>query len=177
MTELGQELLTALAMAGRVCVGLILLLAAMQKAAHWRLLPGVIANYRLLPRAMVLPVAVVLPLVEMIVGVLVLSAQLSPFAELTAIGLLILFAAAMAVNLRRGRAHIDCGCGRPFLKQTLRWSLVARNAVLAALLLPSFGSVMIVSMPLLLTGAGAGLCFVLLYSLHNTLAALPERTA
>jgi hypothetical protein len=177
MTELGQELLTALAMAGRVCVGLVFLLAAMQKAAHWRLLPGVIANYRLLPAALAVPVAMVLPPLELAVGLLLLSAQLRPFAELAAIVLLMLFAAAMAINLRRGRAAIDCGCGRPFLKQTLRWSLVTRNAALAALLLLSFARLTIVSMPLLLTGAGAGLCFVLLYSLHNTLAALPAKTA
>ena len=28
---------------------------------------------------------------------------------------------------RRGRAHIDCGCGQSFLRQTLSWTLVARN--------------------------------------------------
>jgi len=174
MAELGHELLTALAMAGRVCVGLIFLLAAMQKAAHWRLLPGVIANYRLLPPALVAPVAAALPPVEMIVGILVLSAQLRPFAELTAIGLLILFAAAMAVNLRRGRAHIDCGCNRPFLKQSLRWSLVARNAMLAALLLPSLATPGPAALSAILTGATAGLAFFLLYLLLNTISALPR---
>jgi hypothetical protein len=42
----------------------------------------------------------------------------------------------MAINLRRGRSHIDCGCGRSELRQTLRWSLVARNLALAAVVLP-----------------------------------------
>ena len=46
--------------------------------------------------------------------------------------LLLLFAAAMAVNLRRGRADIDCGCALGLLKERISWPLVARNLVLAA---------------------------------------------
>jgi hypothetical protein len=40
----------------------------------------------------------------------------------------------MAINIRRGRRHIDCGCFQSALKQTLSWILVARNGVLALLL-------------------------------------------
>ena len=45
----GRELVAAISVAGQICVGLVFLLAAAQKASHWRILPGVIANYRLLP--------------------------------------------------------------------------------------------------------------------------------
>ena len=41
----------------------------------------------------------------------------------------------MAINLARGRRNIDCGCFQSALKQRLSWVLVARNVVLAALLL------------------------------------------
>ena len=169
MDGIGHELWTTLAVAGRVCVGLVFVLAAVQKARHWKILPGVIANYRLLPRVTVPAASALLPPVEMIVGILLLSALLMPWAQACAAALLALFAAAMAVNIARGRAHIDCGCGQSFLKQTLRWTLVARNAGLALLLLPSL-SVAAAAMP---SGIVAGLAFFLLYVVLNTIAALP----
>jgi hypothetical protein len=170
----GSELLATLSEAGRVCVGLVFVLAAVQKASHWKILSGVIANYRLLPRVLVTPAAALLVPLEMAVGLLLLSAQAMPWTLLAAGLLLALFAAAMAINLRRGRAHIDCGCGHSVLKQTLSWTLVARNAVLAALLLPSLAPMGPVSMSAALTGAGAGLAFFLLYLLFNTISALPR---
>jgi len=69
---MGQELLAASTVAGRVFVGLIFVLAAAQKAQHWRIFSGVLANYRLLPRALVTPAAALLPPAEMLVGVLLL---------------------------------------------------------------------------------------------------------
>ncbi|MBA2588661.1 MAG: DoxX family membrane protein [Alphaproteobacteria bacterium] len=174
MDAIGHELWLVLSVAGRVCVGLVFVLAGVQKAQHWKILPGVIANYRLLPRFAVAPVSALLPVLEMIVGLLLLSGFASPAAPLAAIALLALFAAAMAINLRRGRAHIDCGCGQSFLKQSLRWSLVARNAVLALLLVPSLASA---AMPLALSGVVAGLAFFLLTLVLNTLSALPPALA
>lgn len=105
---------------------------------------------------------------------MLLSAQLLPWAEAGAVALLLLFAAAMAINLARGRADIDCGCGQSFLKQTLSWSLVARNAALAAMLLPSFAVPGPSTMPAILTGVATGLAFFLLYLLFNTISALPR---
>jgi hypothetical protein len=48
--------------------------------------------------------------------------------------LLILFAAAMAINIGRGRRNIDCGCFQSALRQNLSLTLVARNLGLALLL-------------------------------------------
>jgi Methylamine utilisation protein MauE len=174
MDAMGHDLLAIVAVAGRVCVGLVFVLAAAQKASHWRILSGVIANYRLLPRAMVVPAVALLPPLEMIVGVLLLCAVAMPGILLAAITLLAVFAVAMAINLRRGRSDIDCGCGQSFLKQTLSWTLVARNAVLAALLLPSLAMTGAMNLSAVLTGMGAGLAFFLLYLLLNALSALPR---
>jgi hypothetical protein len=177
MAAMAHDLLAAASVAGRSCVGLAFLLAATQKAMHWRILPGVIANYRLLPRAMAWPVAALLPPAEMILAVLLLSAQLGPWPALAAVALLALFAVAMAINIGRGRADIDCGCGESFLKQTLSPALIARNIVLAALLLPSLAMTEPMAMSLILTGIAAGLGLFLLYLLLNTLAALPPTGA
>jgi hypothetical protein len=174
MDAMGHELLATLSVAGRVCVGLVFLLAAAQKASHWRILSGVISNYRLLPRMAVVPAAALLPPLEMIVGVLLLSAMAMPWAALASIALLAVFAAAMAINLRRGRSAIDCGCGQSFLAQRLSWTLVARNAVLAGLLLPSLAVRGPMTLSAALTGVGAGLAFFLLYFLFNAISALPR---
>ena len=170
---LGQEMLATASVAGRVCVGLVFVLAAVQKAQHWRIFPGVVANYRLLPRALALPAAATLPPMEMLVGILLLSAQIRPFGALAATLLLTVFAAAMAVNLKRGRSQIDCGCGHAVLKQNLSWMLIARNAVLAMSLLPSLVVIQNMAMTTTLTGVAAGVSLFLLYLLFNIFAALP----
>ena len=177
MDAMGDQLLAAASVAGRVCVGLVFLLAAAQKASHWRILSGVIANYRLLPRKMAAPAAALLPPSEMVIAILLLSGLVMPWAALASIALLAVFAAAMAVNLLRGRGAIDCGCGQSFLAQTLSWTLVVRNGVLAALLLPSLVVASPMALSAALTGIGAGLAFFLLYLLLNALAALPRPEA
>jgi hypothetical protein len=117
----------------RALVGLVFLTAAWGKLRHRLEFQGVVANYRLLPDALVVPFATVLPPVEALIGALLPTGLLSPWNEAAAAGLLALFAAAMAVNIRRGRTDIDCGCFQSALKQTLGWTLVARNAVLVLL--------------------------------------------
>jgi hypothetical protein len=172
-----QQFLAVAAVAGRVCVGLVFLLAAAQKMRHWRILSGVIANYRLLPRWMVESVAAVLPPLELALAILLLGAVGMPWTGFAGIALLALFAAAMAINLGRGRAHIDCGCGQSFLKQNLSWTLVARNVLLMAILLPSLPLTGPLPSLALLSGVSAGTAFFSLYLFSNLLSAFPRRTA
>jgi len=173
MAAMAHELFSAASFAASTCVGLVFMLAAVQKAMHWRILPGVIANYRLLPQRAALPAAALLPPTEMAVAVLLLSERLRPWPVLAAMVLLLVFAAAMAVNIKRGRRHIDCGCGETFLGQPLKWTLVARNGVLAALLMPALMMTSPMNMPLTLSAAAAGIGLFLLYLSLNILAALP----
>ena len=78
MAGMLHDLLAAASVAGRTGVGLVFLLAATQKAMHWRILPGVISNYRLLSRWMNWPVAALLPPLEMMSGTK--SARTTAFA-------------------------------------------------------------------------------------------------
>src|SRR5262249_14927936 len=50
-----------------------------------------------------------------------------------AAALLGLYAAAIAVNLARGRRHLDCGCTGPALRRPISGWLVLRNLVLVAI--------------------------------------------
>lgn len=126
-----------------------LLLAAIFLIAAWGKLTapeefeGVVGNYRLLPRAMVRVAARALPIAEFVVAALLIVPAGRLAGGAAAALLLALFAAAMAVNIRRGRREIDCGCFRSAHRQHLSWPLVGRNAVLVlfalGLLVPSTG--------------------------------------
>jgi uncharacterized membrane protein YphA (DoxX/SURF4 family) len=177
MDAVWNDLAMILAEAGMVCAGLVFASAGVQKLRHRTVLRGVISNYRLLPDFAVAPVAAVQPPVEMVLGFLLLAGLVRPWASLGAMLMLTLFAAAMAINIRRGRSHIDCGCGGPSLRQALRWSLVARNLLLAAALLPSLAVTDVLPLPVVAAGAGAGAVFFVLYAVANALAALPRRNA
>lgn len=128
--------LPLLGVAASVAVALLLAIAGIDKLRHRDLLPGVIANYRLLPDALVAPAARLLPVAELLIAVGLL-AGVTPWAPVAAIALLLIFAAAMAINIGRGRQHIDCGCGHAGLKERLGWGKVLRNLALAGALLPA----------------------------------------
>jgi hypothetical protein len=160
--------------AASVTVGLVFLFAAIGKLRHRDLLPGVIANYRLLPDVLVKPVALVLPVAELLVAAgLLLGNQ--PAAPLAAMALLLVFAAAMAINIRRGRRHIDCGCGHAGLRQDLGWAMVGRNLIMALAL----GLRIVAPGELAAADIGvaiaSGVMVYLLMLMFNALKALPGR--
>ena len=158
-------------------VGLIFTFAGVSHWRHRRLLSGVVANYRLLPDGMVNPVAAVLPWAELALGLGLLLSPVMPVlgrgADLVGGAVLLLFGWAMAVNLRRGRGHIDCGCGHAELRQPLSWMLVIRNIALALplLALAVSGAELPGGMALLAVLVAA-LAVWLGYHLFNALAAL-----
>jgi hypothetical protein len=91
--------------------------------------------------------------------------------------LLLVFAAAMAINIRRGRTQIDCGCGLSALRQGLGWPLVARNLALAAVLGLRLADGAMLATTEMLVAAMSGVVLFLLYLFFNALNALPGRPA
>jgi hypothetical protein len=115
-----------------IAVALALLFAA--AATHkWRSGPrfhAQLAEYRLLPEALVPVAAHGLAIVESLVAVALLVPGVRHGAGAVAAVLLAGYGIAIAVNLVRGRAWIDCGCGDA--PQLLSPWLLARNAALTA---------------------------------------------
>ena len=170
-----SDILFALGVMGRVCLGLVFLTAAIEKLRHGSVFEGVVANYRILPGGLVAPVSAALPWVELVLGATLLMLVPSIWPPAAGIALLCIFAWAMSVNLWRGRSHIDCGCHQAAMRQTLRWSLVARNFGLVLLLAPALPQeASISSLPLIAVGGLAGAVAYLLYLIFNTLASLPN---
>ena len=167
-------LASGLAFAGfatSVGVGLVFLTAGIGKFRHRAVLPGVIADYRLLPQPLVSPASTVLPIAEMAVGSALLMG-LTPAPVLAAMLLLALFAGAMAINILRGRRHIHCGCGRPELHQALGWPLVARNLLLVALIAPRLLATPPLGPGETAMAAAGGLLLFLAYALLHAIGAL-----
>ena len=79
----------------------------------------------------VLWAAVVLLACVVVAIALVASARRAP-GPVAAAAVLVVYGAAIAVNLARGRRHIDCGCAGPAVRRPISGWLVARNAALAA---------------------------------------------
>lgn len=157
-----------------ICFALLLLLAAVHKLTALDAFRATLDAYQLLPSVLVAPVSLLVPLSEIVLGAAwLLAIQLPTVALLSAV-LLAAYSAAIAINLLRGRIHIDCGCGMASSagKDTqLSWRLVVRNclliaAALSAMLPASERAIGILDYVTLVAGL---LAIVLLYGAANQL--------
>jgi uncharacterized membrane protein YphA (DoxX/SURF4 family) len=166
-----ESALSVTGLAASIGIGLIFLTAGIEKLRHRAILPGVIANYRLLPEALVGPVSTLLPLIEIALGAMLILG-FTPMPVILAAALLLVFAGAMAINIGRGRTHISCGCGRTELKHGLSWQMVVRNIGLAALLMIRVIPASPFAAMDLVTAIAAGLATYLAYVLLTSIGAL-----
>lgn len=120
-----------LAAALTVFVTLIFARAAWHKLGEFTEFTGFVADYRLLPETLVIPASYAIVGTELLAVVLQLVPGGRPFGLAIAVAMLALYALSMAVNIRRGRVTIECGCGGA--AQPLSISLVIRNGLLAAM--------------------------------------------
>ena len=121
-----------------VAFALLLGAAALHKLTQFREFRQVLSEYQLLPATLVGPAAIA------IVGTEVLLASgwafrvWLPYVGLASSALLLVYAVAIGVNLRRGRVFIDCGCafGRT-AGETISAGMVIRNVLLAGVSIAS----------------------------------------
>ncbi|MGQ9364693.1 MauE/DoxX family redox-associated membrane protein [Azospirillum sp. ST 5-10] len=111
--------------------------AALHKLWDFTAFTGYVADYRLVPEAWSRGAALAAVAAELLaVAALVLPGGQAVGTAL-AIALLLGYAGAMAVNLRRGRDRIECGCGGAV--QPIGRGLVLRNLVLSAVAAAGLG--------------------------------------
>lgn len=92
-----------------------------------------VREYELMPEMAVPVAAFTLPLIELVAAVGLLWTASRPVAGVLALLLVSAYALAIAINLLRGRADIDCGCSGPAMPQPLQPGLLVRNLGLAIL--------------------------------------------
>ena len=116
----------------------LLLPSAWHKVLDTDAFAHTLRDYRLLPSAWSRPAVVLLAAVETALGLAWLSGTGRNAVALATTILMLTYASAIAVNLVRGRVHIDCGCGFGAASAgnpSLSWRQVARNVALALLTL------------------------------------------
>ncbi len=97
--------------------------------------PGIVRNYRLLPDTLVGAAAVALLLAGAVTAAALVWPATRRIGACGAAAQLLVFGAALMVNLKRGRSSIDCGCFGSRLREGIFGWMVARNAILAVLAL------------------------------------------
>ena len=112
----------------------LLVTASLQKWRDMARFTAVLRAYRLLPEALAVYVARLVPMLELIIGLLILLPAARRAAALGGAALLLIYASAIAVNLLRGRRDLDCGCGGPGERRRIAPWMVVRNGVLACAL-------------------------------------------
>ena len=124
----------AVTFAVRVLLGALFIAAGATKIGHFNDLAAAIAGFRILPQAVIAPLAVILPFFETGLGLYLVLGLFTRSAAIVAALQLALYAAAIASAVVR---HIpaNCGCFGPQDRATADWPHVAVDAALAAVCL------------------------------------------
>lgn len=104
----GRHLRSAL-LAARLLMAGIFIYASIDKIAHPAAFAKDVYNYQILPDVLVNLTALVLPWLELLLGLCLLTGVWLPGAVLAVNGLLLVFLAALVFNLARG-LDVNCGC-------------------------------------------------------------------
>ena len=124
----------------RVALGVVFIVASLDKVAHPDRFAVAIANYHLAPQAAINLMAIALPWVELLCGALLVLGLWYRAGLLLVLGLLGTFIAAISLALQRG-LDISCGCfttdpaAHGMTRWTLYWDIIWFAMGLHALLL------------------------------------------
>jgi len=115
-----------LTLVARVGVGCVFLFAAVGKIEDPAGFALSIANYHLVPDGVATVMAAVMPLLEIVVGLSLVTGLHARGAALLSAGMLAVFAIAMTQAILRD-IDVDCGCFGKAATARVGWPTVARN--------------------------------------------------
>jgi uncharacterized membrane protein YphA (DoxX/SURF4 family) len=110
----------------RVVLGLVFLAAGGLKVGHADVFAAEIAGFQLLPHALIAPLALLLPFLELMIGVYLILGLFTRFAAWFAALEMAVFAVAIASAVMRG-ISTSCGCFGPSDHATTSWPEVGRD--------------------------------------------------
>jgi len=117
-------------LAARLVLGGVFLAAGGLKIGHFDVFAAEIAGFQLLWHPLIAPLALLLPFVEVLVGLYLVLGLFTRFAAWVAALEMALFAAAVASAVMRG-ITTSCGCFGPNDHSVTSWPEVGRDAGLA----------------------------------------------
>jgi len=115
-------------------VALLFASAGLHKLRHIRRFEEIISSYALMPALERLRISRAVPILEIAVAAGLLVDVWRPYAGTAGIVLLLAYAGAIAINLRRGRRNIACGCGGPDERRPISGWMVWRNILISLVL-------------------------------------------
>jgi uncharacterized membrane protein YphA (DoxX/SURF4 family) len=98
-----------LALSARLLLGVVFIYASIDKIAHPAAFAEAIYNYQILPDSLVNLTAMVLPWLELVLGLFLMSGLFREGSVFMVNVLMVVFLSAMVFNLARG-LDIHCGC-------------------------------------------------------------------
>ncbi|MBS0393223.1 MAG: methylamine utilization protein MauE [Proteobacteria bacterium] len=168
---------------GWLLVSALGLLLAQAAAGKWRRheeFAAVLANYRLFPAALVRPLAWLVPAIETVLAGGLLLPATRASAALVGAALMLAYAGAITVNLRRGRLDLDCGCAGPAERRPIAPWMLVRNALLAAafgLLVLPWSARALTATDLLTVGGGLAVTAMLYLAVDRLFGEIAPRGA
>lgn len=120
-----------LLLAVRVVLGFLFLFASIEKIAQPEEFAQAITNYHLLPTVTVNAFAIILPWVELIAGLLLISGLLVRGSSFLLTLLLSMFAVAIFISVARG-LDISCGCFGTTVARKVGWSALGEDVLMLA---------------------------------------------
>lgn len=112
-------------------IAALLTAAGSHKLKHLALFAETFAAYRLLPDAAARRLAWSIPCAEIGIAAALLWPPSRPWGVMGAIAIFAAYAAALALNLLRGRRDLDCGCAGPGVRRSIAAWMVWRNLLIA----------------------------------------------
>lgn len=130
-----------------------------------------LAAYRLLPQPVLRPAIYALATVESLTAVALMTGEWRMAGGIAALLLMLLYGAAIGINLARGRTTIDCGCSAT--ETPINAVLVVRNMVLAlmaAAVIPPIAGNAPGGLALLMLGLSVAAAAVLYLAINQLIA-------
>jgi len=114
----------------RLTLGGLLALAAVTKLLDREGFRAAVAEYKILPQALVGPFAAALPFVELTLAVMLLLGLGTVYAAALAVPVFLMFSVAIGVNMWRGR-DLNCHCFGSVQSEPIGWPALIRSTSLA----------------------------------------------
>ncbi len=124
--------MTILVLILRVAVGVVFIWAGGAKIGHADVFAAQIAAFGIVPRALIAPMALLLPFFEVLLGGYLILGLYTRVAAIVAVVQLAIFAGAIASAVSRGLS-LSCGCFGPNDTTVTSWPEVGRDLACAAI--------------------------------------------
>lgn len=128
----GERLKAGARTAMRLLIAALLLATAAGKLLDLSGFAAVLATYRALPEESLLPLAVLIPLLEVALAAWLLTGRRLRSAALASAAMHAAYGTWAGVTLARGIAVPNCGCFGVFLARPLTWGTVLEDGVMVA---------------------------------------------